>query len=181
MRVLIKREQIKRRINELAKEISRNSESAGNAELDLVVILNGAAVFANELADRILAHHGPLLRVHYLMVSSYVVGTVSSENVKISGNVPLFIGRDVLIVEDIVDTGLTVAEVKKRLSRARTLKTCALLDKPSRRRPELKDISLPDYTGFQIPDVFVAGYGLDYAGLHRELPYIAAVDTDNGA
>jgi len=163
--VLFSEERIKRRVRELAVEITR--DYAGKP-LTVVAVLKGSVRFLHDLLDCLGEH----LTVELIEASSYGDRTNSSGSVLIRSYGQLRVsGRDVLVVDDIADTGLTlqgvVDEVRER--GARSVRTCVLLDKPSRRRVPLE----PDYRGFTIGDVFVVGYGLDYAGRFRDLPYIA--------
>ena len=135
--------------------------------LVLVVILKGATVFAADLL-RSLSIPAEL---EFVRASSYPTGTSSNGRLRLAHMVegPL-VGRHVLLVEDIIDSGVTVNAVARRIQRlgAASVRLAALLDRPARRQVEVKI----DFTGFVIPDRFVIGYGLDYAGLYRELPHI---------
>ena len=135
--------------------------------LVLVVILKGATVFAADLL-RSLSIPAEL---EFVRASSYPTGTSSNGRLKLAHMVegPL-VGRHVLLVEDIIDSGITINAIEKRLRRlgAASVRLAALLDRPARRKVEVKI----DFCGFVIPDRFVIGYGLDYAGLYRELPHI---------
>src|SRR5207249_684773 len=137
----------------------------------LVGILQGAVPFVADLMRGL-----PIdLTVDFLRASSYGAGTSSSGTVRIVADLSIDItGRHVLIVDDIIDTGLTLAALKRTLEarRPQSLRTCVLLDKTGRRETE---VTL-DYVGFTIPNVFVVGYGLDYDGLYRNLPHVAALD-----
>lgn len=166
IKTLIAREEIERRIKELAKEIEKDYQGK-----DLVVIglLKGSVVFMSDLIKEI---NLPLV-IDFMSVSSYS-GTTSTGVINISKDIDTDIkGKDVLIVEDIIDTGLTLSHVKKLfLNReVKSLKICTLLDKPSRRTVEIKG----EYTGFEIPDEFVIGYGLDFDQQYRNIPYIGVV------
>src|SRR5881296_372388 len=158
--------QIARRVRRLGREISRVYADI-DTPLVLVVILKGATVFAADLL-RSLSIPAEL---EFVRASSYPSGTSSNGRLKLAHMVegPL-VGRHVLLVEDIIDSGRTVDAVVKRLRRLSpaSLRIAALLDRPARRQVEVKI----DFTGFVIPDRFVIGYGLDYAGLYRELPHI---------
>jgi hypoxanthine phosphoribosyltransferase len=139
--------------------------------LTVVGVLRGAFIF---MADLVRAIPRPL-RCDFLGVRSYGDATVSSGIVEITGDLLLPIeGEHVLLVEDIVDTGLTLRYLVEILEarRPRSLSVCALLSKPSRRRVEAR----VDYVGFEVPDQFVVGYGLDAAQQHRHLPYIGVLD-----
>ncbi len=166
---MISSERISRRVRQLGHEIS---EVYANIEtpLVLVAILKGATVFAADLL-RSLSIPAEL---EFVRAASYGLGTRSSGRVKIAHMVegPLA-GRHVLLVEDIVDSGRTIDTIEKRFKRLNpaSLRVAALLDRPARREI---DVTI-DFTGFVIPDRFVIGYGLDYAGLYRELPGIYAL------
>ncbi len=165
---MISAKTISARIEELAREIG--AAFAGTEKLVVVGLLRGSFVF---IADLVRELDLPV-EVDFLEASSYGDTMESSREVRIlkdlRGEVA---GRDVLVVEDIVDTGHTLAHVVKFLGNRnpRRLKTIALLDKPSRREVDIR----ADWTGFEIPDEFVVGYGIDYAQRNRNLPYIGKV------
>lgn len=163
---MISSTRIARRVHELGRQISQVYAEI-DTPLVLVVILKGATVFASDLL-RSLSIPAEL---EFVRASSYGAGTSSSGRLKLAHMVdgPL-IGRHVLLVEDIIDSGITVSAIAKRIRRMSpaSLRTAALLDRPARRVVEVKI----DFCGFVIPDRFVIGYGLDYAGLYRELPHI---------
>jgi len=165
-RPMISARRIARRVRELGREISQVYADL-DQPLVLVVVLKGAAVFAADLL-RSLSIPAEL---EFLRASSYGSGTSSSGNVRLAHLVegPLT-GRDILLVEDIVDSGRTISVIVRELQRHHpaSLRLAALLDRPARREIEVGI----DFTGFRIPDRFVIGYGLDYAGLYRELPGI---------
>ena len=166
--VMISEEEIEKRVCELAAQIS--SDFAGET-VKLICILKGSAFFACELAKRITV---PVM-IDFMQVSSYGSGTVSSGTVQIKKDLdePLK-DENVIIVEDIIDSGRTLSyliEILKKRNPA-SIRLCTLLDKPDRR---VKDVKV-DYTGFEIPDEFVVGYGLDYAQKYRNLPYIGVVE-----
>ena len=168
-RPMISSRRIARRVQELGREISANYGDL-DQPLVLVVILKGAAVFAADLL-RSLSIPAEL---EFVRASSYGGGTSSSGKVRFAHMVdgPLT-GRHLLLVEDIVDSGRTIKLIMRKLRshRPASVRLAALLDRPARRE-EPVDI---DFTGFVIPDRFVIGYGLDYAGLYRELPAIYAL------
>lgn len=168
--VLYSEEEIIARVKEMGEQISRDYEGK---ELHLVGILKGATFFACELAKRITVP----VTLDFMSVSSYGDATESSGIVRINKDLdePLE-GREVLVVEDIVDTGNTLAYLLDNLQKrgARSVRLCALLDKPERREKDVK----VDYTGFEIPDKFVVGFGLDYAQKYRNLPYIGVVEPE---
>jgi hypoxanthine phosphoribosyltransferase len=163
---MISAAQIARRVRRLGRQIS-DQYAEIDTPLVMVVILKGATVFAADLL-RSLSIPAEL---EFVRASSYPTGTSSNGKLKLAHMVegPL-VGRHVLLVEDIIDSGLTVSAVEKRIRRlgAASVKLAALLDRPARRQVTVKI----DFTGFVIPDRFVIGYGLDYAGLYRELPHI---------
>ena len=165
---LIDRKTVENRIKELAKQIEK--DYAGE-ELYCVGLLKGSVVFLSDLVKEI---NIPVI-IDFMSVSSYGSETVSSGDVKILKDTDLDLrGKHVLIVEDIIDTGLTLEHVIKYFKDSKgvkTLKTCTLLSKPERRKVNI-DI---DYVGFDVPDKFVIGYGLDYDQKYRNLPYIAVV------
>ena len=161
--------QIARRVHRLGKQIS-DVYADIDTPLVMVVILKGATVFAADLL-RSLSIPAEL---EFVRASSYPTGTSSNGRLKLAHMVegPL-VGRHVLLVEDIIDSGVTVNAVKRRIERlgAASVRLAGLLDRPARRQVEVTI----DFTGFVIPDRFVIGYGLDYAGLYRELPHIYAL------
>lgn len=180
-RVLISPTVLREKIHDLAVRIIRDVRKSGAKEIQMIAVLKGAAPFANVLGQEIYKCGGPPVRFNYIKASSYSSGLVSSGEVKIEGHLPFVRHKDVLIVEDIVDTGLTLSKLKKYLMderRASSVKICALLDKRARRIPALRKGLRIDYVGFKIPDMFVAGYGIDCAEHFRELPYIVAVNED---
>ena len=163
-RVLFTPEQIEERVAELGKRIA---EDYRGKDLLVVGILKGAAVFTTD----IVRHTDIPLEIDFMSVSSYGQGATSSGVVNIRKDLDEDIkGRHVLICEDIIDSGLTMTRLLKLLAGRgpASLKLCALLSKPSRRRAEVTI----DYCGWEIPDAFVVGYGLDYAEKYRNLPYI---------
>jgi len=167
-RVLISREELAVRVGELGRAIAR--EHAGHVPL-LAGVLKGAVVF---MADLIRAIPAPLA-MDFMGVSSYGAGARSSGAVRLTADLSVSIeGRDVIIVEDIVDSGWTLDYLRRNLEtrHPRNLQVCALLDKVERRQV---DVSL-DYVGFAIPDRFVVGYGFDLGGLYRGLPEIHVLE-----
>ncbi len=168
--VLIPKEKIEERIQEMAAEINR--DYAGKS-IHLITILKGGVFFACELAKHITIP----VSVDFMQVSSYGDGTKSSGIVRIKKDLDDALeDKEVLIVEDIIDSGYTLHYLMPVLEQRKpaSLKLCALLSKPDRREKEV-DIS---YLGFEIPDEFVVGYGLDYAQKYRNLPYIGVVELD---
>jgi hypoxanthine phosphoribosyltransferase len=165
---LIGAEAIAARVDALAAEV--DAHFAGTDRLVVVGLLRGSFMFIADLARRLTLP----VEVDFLEVSSYGNATVSSREVRVLKDLRGAIaGRDVLVVEDIVDTGHTLAHVLKLLGTRgpRRLEVCALLDKPSRREAPVK----ARWVGFEIPDAFVVGYGIDYAQANRNLPYIGTV------
>jgi hypoxanthine phosphoribosyltransferase len=166
--VLVSAEDLRRRVAELGEEISRDYV---DSSLLLVGVLKGAVFFLSDLMRYIEVP----VEVDFMAVASYGSATDSSGVVRILKDLDTPIeGRDVLIVEDIVDSGLTLQYLMRNLGsrNPRTLEVCALLTKPARRKVELPT----RYVGFEIPDRFVVGYGLDHAERHRNLPFVAALE-----
>ena len=162
--VLLTAEQIKAKIQELGRVLSADYQ--GKNPL-VICVLRGAVVFMTDLIRDMTIP----LEIDFMAVSSYGNATRSSGVVRIVKDLDSSVeNRHVIIVEDIIDSGLTLSYLIDVLDRrnAATVKVVSLLDKPSRRTVEL----YPDYCGFQIPDAFVVGYGLDYAGKYRNIPYI---------
>ena len=171
IRVLISEEEVDKRIKEIGEQISR--DYAGK-EVHLVCVLKGGSFFLCELAKRITVP----VSLDFMSVSSYGSDTMSSGVVKIVKDLDDPIkGKDVIVVEDIIDSGRTLSYLLEMMSdrQPASLHLCTLLDKPDRRVVDVK----VDYTGFQIPDEFVVGYGLDYAQKYRNLPYIGVVEFDD--
>ncbi len=169
---LLSEETIAARVLELAEEIAA---AAGDSPLHLVVVLRGAFVFAADLV-RALDRVGVEVTVGFCRIASYGDGTTPGKPRLELPSPESLHGRDVLIVEDIVDTGVAFDALLPGLAGfgPRSLRTVALLSKPSRRR-----IGVPiDHVGFLIPDRFVVGYGLDHAGRYRQLPFIGVVSRD---
>jgi hypoxanthine phosphoribosyltransferase len=170
--VLISEAQIQRRVQELAEEISR--DYAGEDELILVGVLKGAFIFLADLSRRLTISRS----IEFMAVSSYEHGSEASSAVRLDLDMRKNIeGKHVLVVEDIVDTGRTLDFLGELLAarKPKSVKTCALVRKPNRVAADAK----LDYLGFEIPDVWVVGYGLDYDEENRTLPYIAAVSPDS--
>ena len=166
--VLIGEDELAARINALAQEI-RQDLPAG--QIHLIAVLKGAFLFLGDLIRAMDGH----VTIDFMACSSYAGGTTSSGEVRLSKDLDVGIeGRDVVIVEDIVDTGLTLHYLQEiLLARGpRSLRTACLLSKPSRRKIDVK----VDYIGFTIEDKFVVGYGLDYAEQYRNLPYIGLLE-----
>ena len=169
-RTLISEQDIQRRVRELAADISR--DYAGK-EVTLVGVLKGAFIFLSDLARHLEVAN----TIEFMSVSSYGMSTTSSGAVRVLMDLRQNIeGKHVLIVEDIVDTGLTVHYLLELLATREpaSLRTCALV-----RKKERHEVEVPiDYLGFDIPDVWVIGYGLDYAERYRALPFIGVVDPE---
>ena len=163
-RVLFSEEELDKRVSEIAAEINR--DYAGKEPM-LISVLRGSFVFMADLTRKIEVP----CTIDFMSVSSYGKGTTSSGQVKITKDLSESIeGRDVLVVEDILDSGNTLSYLLKLLQARRpaSIRLCTLLDKPSRRTKPIQ----ADYVGFQVEDLFVVGYGLDYAERYRNLPYI---------
>jgi hypoxanthine phosphoribosyltransferase len=167
MNILIPEDDIQRRVREIAADIHRDHPGG----VHLIAVLKGAFVFLSDLARALPGH----CSIDFMAVSSYGKGSSSSGQVQLLKDLGTGIeGRDVVIVEDIVDTGLTLTYLQDILHARspRSLRTTCLLSKPSRRLVQVQ----VDYIGFSIEDKFVVGYGLDYAEQYRNLPYIAVLN-----
>ena len=168
--VLLSEEEVDKRIQEIGEQISK--DYAGE-QVHLVCVLRGGVFFLCELAKRITVP----VSLDFMSVSSYGSDTKSSGVVKIVKDLDDSLAdKNVIVVEDIVDSGRTLSYLLEMLKDRgpKSMKLCTLLDKPDRRVVDVK----VDYTGFQIPDEFVVGYGLDYAQKYRNLPYIGVVELD---
>ena len=162
---------VNKRIRELGEKISEDYEGQ---EIRMICVLKGGSFFMCELAKRISVP----VSIDFMSVSSYGGDTKSSGVVKIVKDLDESIaGKDVLVVEDIIDSGRTLSYLMAMLRDRgpKSLKLCTLLDKPDRRVIDVK----VDYTGFEIPDEFVVGYGLDYDQLYRNLPYIGMIEFED--
>ncbi len=171
LEVLISEAKIQRRVQELADEIS--SDYSGEGELILVGVLKGAFIFLADLSRRLTIPRS----IEFMAVSSYEKGSEASSAVRVIMDMRKSIeGKHVLLVEDIVDTGRTLNFLSELLAARKpiSVKTCAFVHKPDRARVD----ATIDYLGFEIPDVWVVGYGLDYDEQNRTLPYIAAMNPD---
>ena len=169
-RVLFSQEELAHRVSEIAAEIDR--DYAGKEPL-LVSVLRGSFVF---MADLVRQIHLPCT-VDFMAVSSYGAGTASSGQVKIVKDLSEHIeGKDVIVVEDILDSGNTLYNLAGHLRDrgAASVALCVLLDKPARREKPIE----PNYVGFTVPDEFVVGYGLDYADRYRNLPYVGVLKPE---
>ena len=168
IKVLLSEEEVDARIRQIAAKISK--DYAGK-EIHMICVLKGGVFFTCELAKRITVP----VTIDFMCVSSYGASTVSSGKITIKKDLEESIeGRNVIVIEDIIDTGRTLRYLLDDLSTRgpKSLKLCAMLDKPDRR---ITDVAV-DYTGFEIPDEFVVGYGLDYDQRYRNLPYIGILD-----
>ena len=168
-RILISEEEIARRIRAMARDIERDFRGR---ETVVVALLNGTVMFLGDLIRNLSFP----LRLDFMGVSSYGAGTESGQLV-FTKELRLDVrGRDVLLVDDILDTGRTMNRVlaKLRALKPRRIKTCVLLDKPERRVEKAR----ADYVGFPIPNVFVVGYGLDYAEKYRNLPFVGVLKPE---
>lgn len=168
VRIMIPEGKVDAKIEEIGRKIS---EDFAGESVHLICILKGSVFFTCELAKRITVP----VTIDFMQVSSYGAETKSSGVVRLAKDLdePLT-GKNVIIVEDIIDSGRTLAHLKNLLGQRgpKTMSICTLLDKPSRRVVEV-DVR---YTGFQIPDEFVVGYGLDYDQRYRNLPYIGVIE-----
>ena len=168
VKVLLSEEEVAKRIDELGRKIS---EDYAGRQVHLICVLKGGVFFMCELAKRITVP----VSMDFMSVSSYGDGTSSSGVVKIAKDLDEALeDKDVLVVEDIIDSGRTLYYLLDILAKRHpnSMKLCTLLDKPERR---VRDVTV-DYVGFEIPDEFVVGYGLDYAQKYRNLPYIGVVE-----
>lgn len=166
--VLIAEEEVDKKIREIAEKISKDYEGK---TVTLICILKGSVFFTCELAKRITIP----VKLDFMSVSSYGAGTESSGRVKIIKDLDDSVeGKDIIVIEDIIDSGRTLSHLMTLLSsrKPNSIKLCTLLDKPDRRVVPV-DV---DYTGFNIPDKFVVGYGLDYDQNYRNLPYIGVIE-----
>ncbi|MEI2266372.1 hypoxanthine phosphoribosyltransferase [Erwinia sp. CGal63] len=167
--VMISEQEIAKRIAELGRQITEDYRDSGS-EMVLVGLLRGSFMFMADLCRKIEVSH----EVDFMTASSYGSGMSTTRDVKILKDLDEDIrGKDVLIVEDIIDSGNTLSKVREilRLREPKSLAICTLLDKPERREVEVP----VEYVGFTIPDKFVVGYGIDYAQRYRHLPYVGHV------
>lgn len=171
--VLIDQQMLAKRVAEMAKEISAAYQALDIDELVVIGVLRGSVIFMSDLIRRLELP----VTIDFLAISSYTKGTRTSGTVRILKDIAESItDKHVLVVEDIVDTGLTLQCLLDILGarRPKSLKICTLLDKPARRMVDLE----ADYVGFPIPDKFVIGYGLDYEGHYRQVPYIGVLKPE---
>ena len=167
-KVLIDEESILKKVKELGKQIEK--DYAGKSPV-VVAILKGSIIFYADLVRNVNLP----MRFDTMAVSSYGSGTTSTGNVKINKDLSKDIsGEDVLLIEDIIDSGNTMKALTSLLEHrgAKSIKVCSFLDKPSRRTTDFK----ADYVGYEIPDEFVVGYGLDYDEKYRNLPYLGVLE-----
>ena len=165
--ILLSEDQIRVRVAEMAAEIRRDFPD----DLHVIAVLKGAFMFLSDLVRYMPGH----VSLDFMAVSSYAKGTTTSGEVRMLKDLDSALdGRNVIIVEDIVDTGLTLTYLQQILNNRnpKSLRTACLLSKPSRRKVDVK----VEYIGFTIEDRFVVGYGLDYAEQYRNLPYIGVLD-----
>ena len=166
IKTLIKENELQKRIKEIGKQIT---EEYKNKEIVIICILRGAIYFATDLSKYIKSNS---LLMEFMQVSSYGNSKESTGELKIKKDLEIDIaGKNVIIVEDIIDSGITMLTLKNYLLKKKpaSLKICTLLDKKERRKVDIE----ADYVGFEIPNKFVLGYGLDYEEYYRNLPYIA--------
>ena len=170
LRVLYSEEELEAKCAELGAQISKDYEGKN---LLLVSVLKGAVVFMTDL----MRHITVPCSIDFMVVSSYGSGVKTSGVVKIVKDLDADLaGNDLLIVEDILDTGVTLSNLVPMLKmrNPNSVKICTILDKPSRRKADIQ----PDYEGFQVPDEFVVGYGLDYDEKYRNLPYVGVLNPE---
>ena len=168
--VLLSEEQIKKRVQELGDQISKDYDGE---ELIVLCVLKGASVFFADLCRAITVH----MKMDFMAISSYGDAQKTSGIVRITKDMDTSItGKHVLIAEDIMDSGLTLSYMTRMLYERKpaSIRTCCFLDKPERRECEIT----PDYCGFVIPNKFVVGYGLDYKQLYRNLPYVGILKPE---
>lgn len=164
--LLLSREEIQKRVKELGKEISKDYK---DKKLLVVSLLKGSFIFTADLVRELDIP----VKIEFMATSSYGHSTESSGKVKVLYDIKGSLeGYDVLIADDIADTGITMKYIMEYLKskNPNSIKCCVLLDKPSRRKVELE----PDYIGFTIPDKFIVGYGLNYGDYYRNIPYVFA-------
>ncbi len=168
--ILISEEEIRERVKELGAEITEDYEGE---EILVIGILKGSVIFMSELVQRI----GKPVKMDFMDVSSYGTKSVSTGEIEIIKDIEYSIkDKNILIVEDIIDTGYTLNYLVKDLEErgAKSVKICTFLDKIDRR-----EVDIPiDYIGYEVPDEFIVGYGLDYAEMYRNLPYVAALKEE---
>ena len=170
IKVLISEEEVAARTRALGEQISKDYEGK---QIHLICVLKGGVFFTTELAKRITVP----VTFDFMSVSSYNSGTVSSGSVKIVKDLDQSLeGKDVLVVEDIIDSGRTLSYLMENFKQRKpaSLRLCTLLDKPDRREVEGVQV---DYCGFEVPDKFVVGYGLDYDQKYRNLPFVGYVEV----
>lgn len=170
VKVLLSEEEVDAKIKAIGEQISKDYEGK---QVHLICVLKGGSFFMCELAKRITVP----VSIDFMSVSSYGCETSSSGVIKIVKDLDeTIMGKDVIVIEDIIDSGRTLSYLLEMLKERKpaSLRLCTLLDKPDRR---VVDVNI-DYTGFAIPDEFVVGYGLDYAQKYRNLPYIGVVEFD---
>ena len=165
--ILVSEEQLKNKVAELGVQISRDYEGH---DLLLVSILKGSVVFMADLMRAVKIPCG----IDFMVVSSY--GGANTESTGLVKIIKDLTGKDVLIVEDILDTGITLSHLLPMLKmrNPRSVRLCTILSKPSRRKANIE----PDYLGFEVPDEFVVGYGLDYDEKYRNLPYVGVLKPE---
>ena len=167
-KIMIKENELNARVSELAEMINKDY---GDRELVVIGVLKGCFVFMADLVKKLKSD----VRVYFMEISSYQSGTVSSGKITIKKDLDVDIeGKDVLIAEYIIDSGNTLSQLTEILKERKpnSIKVCTLLNKPARRQVEFE----ADYTGFEIEDKFIIGYGLDCGEQFRQLPYIAEVE-----
>jgi|GEM_PF-490887 len=177
--ILISSTWVRERIAGLAREITRSTRAVKGDRLNLLVVLDGGDYFGRRLARAIRRAGGLPPVLHFVKASSYGAARRSSGRCRISGNIARLAGKDVIVVDDICDTGLTLMKIRERLAKnalAAPVKTCVLFDKPKRRLARLAG-QPADFIGFKVPDYFLAGCGMDLGteARFRRLPYVIAL------
>ncbi len=173
-KIMFGEDELKRIVSDVADKINSDIKREEIDKLTLLCVLKGAAVFTSDLARKLDV---PDLRIEYIRASSYGMGGVSSGDVDIRGLTSEIENSDVLVVEDIIDTGRTLSRMREYLKEKnpKSLRFCGLFDKPDRRAADFE----ADYIGVRIPDEFIVGYGLDYAEKFRHLPYVAVIEPSD--
>lgn len=169
-KILITKEEIQQKINEFGYKINNDYKEK---DLIMISLLKGSIIFMSDLMRAININ----CKIDFMSVSSYGLGHKTSGTVKIIKDLDIdIINKDVLIIEDILDSGLTLEYIISILSKRKpkSIKICTLLNKPEKRQVDI----IPDYSGFDVPNKFIVGYGLDYAEKYRNLPYIAVLKPE---
>ncbi|MDD2568220.1 MAG: hypoxanthine phosphoribosyltransferase [Clostridia bacterium] len=171
--ILFTEKEVVSRIEEMGQEVSAYYKNKGIEQIAVIGVLKGAFIFMADLVRKISIG----VEIDFVQISSYGVGAVTSGKPVFKKDVDIDIeGKHILLVEDIVDTGITLTALKKFFAERKpaSITLCTLVDKPSRRKVDLK----PEFRGFAVPDKFIVGYGMDYAEKYRDLPYIGILSPN---